>query len=114
MALTLQQAPARLPWSPAVRALLWMDAVLLLGAALALAGRPPALGDVDLSTWLVLAGSTLTSVLAALAAFHLCSPRANPAWTLLPVPPIVSRNPRHSPASAGVPPQVRARAGSAR
>jgi hypothetical protein len=89
MALTLQQAPARLPWPPAVRALLWMDAVLLLGAALALAGRPPALGDVDLSIWLVLAGSTLTAVLAALAAFHLCAPGANPAWTLLPVPPVV-------------------------
>jgi hypothetical protein len=89
MALTLQQAPVRLAWPPAVRAILWMDAVLLLGAGIALAGKPPALQQADFSTWLMLAGSTLTSVLAALAAFQLCAPKANPAWRLLPVAPVV-------------------------
>jgi hypothetical protein len=76
---------------PALRAILWMDAVLLLGAGLALAGKPPALGHgLDLWTWLALAGATLTAVLAALAAFQLCAPAANhEIWTLLPVPAIV-------------------------
>jgi hypothetical protein len=83
------QASARLPWPPAVRAILWLDAVLLVVAGLALAGKPPMLAHgVNLWTWLALAGSTLTAVLAALSAFHLCVPRHNPAWTVLPVPAI--------------------------
>lgn len=76
---------------PAVRAILWMDAVLLVGAGLALAGKPPALAPgADLWTWLALAGSALTALFAALAAFHLCAPRGNQeVWSLLPVPAIV-------------------------
>ena len=81
---------ALLRWPPAVRAILWMDAVLLVGVALALAGKPPALGhETDLWTWLSLGGSVLTAVLAALAAFHLSAGDENPVWTLLPVPAIV-------------------------
>jgi hypothetical protein len=83
------QADVRLPWPPAVRAILWLDAVLLIAAALALTGKPPALGQAGLWTWLALAGSGLTAVLAALAAFHLCLPKENQVWTLLPVPAIV-------------------------
>lgn len=81
----------RFPRSPAVRAILWMDAVLLVAAGFALAGKPPALhlGAADGWIWLTLAGSGLTAVLAALAAFHLCAPKNNQAWTLLPVPAIV-------------------------
>jgi hypothetical protein len=75
---------------PALRAILWMDAVLLVGAGLALAGMPPALAPgADRWTWLALVGSALTAVLAALAAFNLCAPKDNQVWTLLPVPAIV-------------------------
>ncbi len=80
----------RLSWPPAVLAILWMDAVLLVAALLVLAGKPPALGPgADLWTWLALSGAALTAVLAALAAFHLCAPTHNPIWALLPVPAIV-------------------------
>ena len=72
---------------PTLRAILWLDAVLLLGAGLALAGRGPELpAGADLWTWLALAGSTLTAVLSALAAFHLCKETDNGVWTSLPVP----------------------------
>jgi hypothetical protein len=80
--------PAR--WPPAVRAILWMDAVLLVGAALVIAGKPPGIGaGTDPWTWLALAGSVLTAVLAALAAFHLCAPGEHPGWMALPVPAMV-------------------------
>jgi len=69
---------ARVPWPPALRAILWLDGVLLVAAGLALGGKPPALGHgADLWTWLALAGSTLTAVLAALSAFQLSLPSGN-------------------------------------
>jgi hypothetical protein len=78
---------ARLPWPPAARALLWMDAVLLVVAALAVGGMPPALGHgASAWTWIALGGSTLTAVLAALSAFELSAPGRRQAWALLPVP----------------------------
>lgn len=81
---------AHLPWPPAVRAILWIDAALLVGVALALAGRPPALGHgIALWTWLALGGSVLTAVLAALAAFHLSALPQQQIWTALPVPAMV-------------------------
>jgi hypothetical protein len=85
------QAQARPPWPPALRAVLWMDAVLLAAVALALAGKPPALAGAveDVWTLLALAGSLLTAVLAALSAFHLCAPSSHQTWSLLPVPAIV-------------------------
>jgi hypothetical protein len=84
------QALVRLRWPPALRAVLWLDAVLLLGAGLAFGGKPPALDhDADLWTWLALAGSTLTAVLAALSAFHLSLPSSNQVWAQLPAPAFV-------------------------
>lgn len=78
------------PWPPALRAILWMDAVLFIGVVCALAGRAPALHDIDgVWAWLALAGSTLTAALGALAAFHMASPRPNQTWTMLPVPALV-------------------------
>jgi hypothetical protein len=75
---------------PALRAVLWMDAVILFAAGLALAGKPPVLAPgADLWTWLALAGSTLTAVLAALSAFHLSARSHNPVWSLLPAPACV-------------------------
>jgi hypothetical protein len=76
-----------LPWPPAVHAILWLDAVLVFGAALALGGMPPELRhDASAATWMAIAGSTLTAALGALSAFELCAPRRNRAWLWLPVP----------------------------
>jgi len=77
----------RLPWPPAIHAILWIDGVLLVAAALALAGMPPALGHgASAWTWLALAGSTLTAATAALSAFELSSRRPSRVWTWLPLP----------------------------
>jgi hypothetical protein len=81
---------SRRPWPPSVRAILWMDAVLLVGVALALAGKPPALGHATgVWTWLALGGSVLTAVFAAVAAFHLSALPQQQIWTMLPVPAMV-------------------------
>lgn len=77
-------------WSPAMRAILWMDAVLLGALALDVGGMPPALGDGPSTwTWIVLAGSTLTAMLAALSAFELTVPGRGRAWLWLPAPALV-------------------------
>ena len=77
-------------WPPALRAIIWLDAVLLFAAGLALGGKPPALGvGIDPWTWLALGGSALTAVLAALAAFHLSLPSASHVWAQLPAPAVV-------------------------
>lgn len=70
---------------PAVRAVLWMDAAVLLGVAFAFA-RTPALAQAGAWTWVALIGSTLTAVLGALAAFELAAPGRGYAWVLLPTP----------------------------
>jgi hypothetical protein len=81
----------RLP-SPALRALGWLAVVAALAAGLAafadlnamwqrLAAAP------DL--WLAVAGSTLTAILAAIAAFELSLPDAPRAWAALPLPAAV-------------------------
>ena len=72
-------------WPPAVRAVLWMDAVVLLGVAFAFA-RTPALAQAGAWTWVALVGSTLTAVLAALSAFELATPERGHAWVLVPTP----------------------------
>src|SRR5688572_1020929 len=80
----------RLPLSPAVRAILWLDGVLLVAAALALFGMPPALGrGASVWTWVALAGSTLTAASAALSAFQLSERPRSRAWRWLPVPALV-------------------------
>jgi hypothetical protein len=79
--------PAKAPLPPGVRAILWLDGVLLLAAALALAGMSPALGKgASAWTWIALGGSILTAGLAALSAFELSNPGASRAWLWLPVP----------------------------
>ena len=82
--------PGRLPWPAAVRAILWMDAVVLAGFALAAGGKLPVLGyDAGIWTWTASAGSTLTAALAALSAFELTSPGRRRLWGWLPVPGFV-------------------------
>ena len=81
----------RLP-PPPRRTLNWLAAVAALALALAavadrsaVAARLAATPDL----WLSLMGSTLTMVLAALAAFELSLPDRSPRWALLPVPTAV-------------------------
>jgi len=77
----------RLSWPPAVRAILWMDAVLLIAGAFALAHVRPALGaQVGTWTWTALTGSTLTAALGALSAFQTAVPQHGRAWAWLPIP----------------------------
>jgi hypothetical protein len=80
----------RRPLPPAVYAILWLDAVLVVWGALALGGMPPALGQgASTWTWLALAGSTLTAAGAALSAFQLSAEGRSHAWLLLPAPAII-------------------------
>ena len=82
--------PRRAPLPPAVRAILWLDGVLLVAAALALFGLPPGLGrGASAWTWIALAGSTLTAASAALAAFELSERGRSRAWRWLPAPALI-------------------------
>jgi hypothetical protein len=77
----------RRPLPPGVRAILWLDGVLLVAAVLALAGMKPALGHgASAWTWMALGGAILTAGLAALSAFELATARAGRAWLWVPVP----------------------------
>jgi hypothetical protein len=69
------------------RAILWLDAVVLVGLALAAGGRLPLLSYQHSTwTWLATFGSVLTAVLAALAAFDLTAPGRARLWRWLPLP----------------------------
>ena len=81
--------PVRRLAPPSLRALGWLAAVGALAAALAcfadlgaLARRLATAPDM----WLAVVGSTLTVVLAAVAAFQTSLPDRKPAWALLPLP----------------------------
>ncbi len=80
----------RLP-GPAMRTLAWCGAVLVLGAILLpivdLGGLWARLGVPDLRYAALCA--FLTSASAAFAAFQSSVPGRNPAWALLPLPPLV-------------------------
>src|SRR5690349_17202800 len=81
--------PVRRLAAPFLRALLWLGAVAALAAALAsfadigaMVHRLSAAPDM----WLAVAGSVLTAILAAIAAFQTSMPDRRPAWALLPLP----------------------------
>jgi hypothetical protein len=81
--------PVRRLAPPALRALGWLAAVGALAVALAcfsdlgaMLRRLTAAPDM----WLAVAGSTLTAILAAIAAFETSLPDRKPAWALLPAP----------------------------
>ena len=81
--------PVRRLAPPALRALGWLAVVGALAVALAcfadlgaMVRRLTAAPDM----WLAVAGSTLTAILAAIAAFETSLPDRKPAWALLPVP----------------------------
>jgi len=85
-------APVKPLPSPAQRAAIWLAAVAfvgLLGAAFAdlpaIADRLAAAPDM----WIAVAGSTLTAILAALAAFQLSVPDRSRLWVFLPWPAVI-------------------------
>ena len=84
--------PVRRLRPPLVRAALWLlFAALILVALAALQGTRPDLAERlrQLTFASALAGSLLTGVLAAVAAFHLSLPDRSRLWLLLPVPTLV-------------------------
>ncbi len=87
--LTDDLVPVKPLSAPAWRVLFWLAAVVALGIAGAWFADLPAL-ERRLSAapdmWLAVAGSTLTALLAAFAAFQLSMPDRSPWWALLPVP----------------------------
>ena len=81
---------ARSPWPPAVRAILWMDAVLAVAAVFEFADLRIDLGNqIGTWTWTALAGATLTAALAALSAFETTVPGCSKAWAWLPLPALL-------------------------
>lgn len=81
--------PVRRLRPPLLRALGWLAVVAATAAALSAIADLSALQQRLMATpdmWLAVAGSTLTAVLAALAAFHLSLPDARRTWALLPLP----------------------------
>jgi len=81
--------PIRRLRPPALRALGWLAIVAVIGIVLAattdvgaMTRRMVAVSD----QWLAVAGSTLTAVLAAFAAFQLDVPDRRSSWALLPLP----------------------------
>jgi hypothetical protein len=74
---------------PGLRALAWLAVVGASAAGLAAVSDLGAVRDRLVAVpdmWLALAGSVLTAVLAAVAAFQLGLPDRRPAWALLPLP----------------------------
>jgi len=83
--------PVRRLAPPLLRAGLWLGLVAVFAAGLA------AVSDMDAfvrrltaapDMWLAVAGSTLTAIAAAVAAFELSVPDRRAAWAWLPVPPL--------------------------
>jgi hypothetical protein len=90
--LTSDLKPVR-PLPPAGRrALIWLGFVVAAGLILSLLADRAAfmhrlMASPDM--WMAMLGSTLTAVLAALAAFKLSMPDSSRAWALLPVPAVI-------------------------
>jgi hypothetical protein len=87
--LTADLRPVRRLPAPTLRALAWLGFVLAVAVALAAFADLPSVwrrltGAPDMT--LAVAGSTATTVLAAIAAFELSLPDARRAWALLPLP----------------------------
>jgi hypothetical protein len=87
--LTGDLAPVKPLAPPLWRAFVWIAAVAALAVAGALATDLQALAHrlmAEPDMWLAVAGSTLTAMLAAFAAFQLCLPDRSGYWALLPLP----------------------------
>jgi hypothetical protein len=87
--LTEDLAPVKPLAPPLARAFIWIAAVVAFAVAGALATDLQALGHrliAEPDMWLAVAGSALTALLAAVAAFQLCLPDRSASWALLPLP----------------------------
>jgi hypothetical protein len=84
--------PVRRLRPPNVRALVWLAVVFVTAAVIAVIADLSALvhrlGAAP-DMWLSVIGSTLTAILAAIAAFQLSLPDARRTWALLPVPAVL-------------------------
>jgi hypothetical protein len=88
-ALAADLAPVRRLQPPGLRALLWLAGVAAIAGVLAMISNLPAMAERITAApdmWLAVIGSTLTMVLATLAAFELSLPDRDPRWALLPLP----------------------------
>jgi hypothetical protein len=82
-------APVHRLRSPGVRAFTWLAGVVATAIVLAMIADVSALGhrlSAAPDMWLSATGSTLTAILAAIAAFQLSMPDARRTWALLPLP----------------------------
>jgi hypothetical protein len=76
-----------------VRALCWLGAAALLGAALIAFGKRPSIAQGapgGALTWLALGAAAITAGAAAFTAFRLNQPERSSAWKLLPLPALVA------------------------
>ena len=81
--------PVRRLRPPSMRALTWLAVVAAVAIMLAVIGDLSALGhrlSAAPDMWLSVTGSTLTAILAAIAAFQLSLPDTRRIWALLPLP----------------------------
>jgi hypothetical protein len=88
--LTGDLAPVTPLAPPFRRALAWSAAVAAIAFAAAMTTDLHAIEHrlaAEPDMWLAVAGSTLTAMLAAYAAFQLCLPDRSGYWALLPLPP---------------------------
>jgi hypothetical protein len=88
--LAAELKPVRRLWPATVRAFVWLAVVVAVALPLAWLADLPALRDRLTEApdmWLAVAGSTLTAVFAAVAAFQLSLPDAPRGFALLPLPP---------------------------
>jgi hypothetical protein len=82
-------APVRRLRPPSVRAFAWLAVVGAIAIVLSVIADLSALGhrlSAAPDMWLSVTGSTLTAILAAIAAFQLSLPDARRTWGLLPLP----------------------------
>jgi hypothetical protein len=81
--------PVRPLQAPGLRAFIWLAVGVVAGFGLsAIADRPAIAARLEAAPdmWVAAAGSALTMVLAAIAAFQLSLPDRNQRWALLPLP----------------------------
>jgi hypothetical protein len=84
--------PVRPLPAPSKRAVIWLGFVVVAGLLLSLIADLPAFTHRLMASpdmWMAMTGSTLTAVLAAIAAFKLSMPDSPKAWAWLPLPAVL-------------------------
>ena len=88
-ALTADLTPVRRLSAPFLRAQVWLAITVAIAVALAVFSDLGAMGrrlGASPDLWVAAAGSAMTAVVAAIAAFELNLPDRKPLWALLPLP----------------------------